>query len=236
MKIKSIIAVLICSLLSFSLTAPSIACPPPDCGDCYTWNSETEECEWDCSSGQTCCSGTCCDSDDCCNDEICCTGDSDKCCTDADSGAYCCGTNETCCEGVCCSANQCCYYGKCYDSLGSCDADFADTPYCHKDRGCGCDPIASGCGDKKAIKPGTAYHFCLGPGDGKCINLGMVLCRSERNCTETGYHPLEICFTLNPAFPEGYCTYAPWFYCQDCEETGYWIPEYVDDIRCCFLP
>lgn len=164
MKIKSIIAVLICSLLSFSLTAPSIACGPPDCGDCYTWNSETEECEWDCSSGQTCCNGTCCDSDDCCNDEICCTGQ--KCCTDL--GSYCCDSNQICCDGTCCDQGwRCCYGGYCCEGdkwccMGSCcEPDLCEECVGGQCKVCGGDPTQ--CCDN-----GTCINKCDPDGGATC--------------------------------------------------------------------
>ena len=107
MKIKSIIAVLICSLLSFSLTAPSIACPPPDCGDCYTWNSETEECEWDCTTGQCCDDGVCVDNCDAENCEECVAGDCEVCGGD---------TSKFCCDGNCCISNcEVCVEGNCVE-------------------------------------------------------------------------------------------------------------------------
>jgi len=57
-QIKSITFFLSCLLLAI-LTMPAIACPPPPCDDCYTWNPETEECEWDCGECCECVDGSC---------------------------------------------------------------------------------------------------------------------------------------------------------------------------------
>jgi len=60
MRIKSILLLLVCFLISnFSL--PAIACPPGDCDDCETWNTETEKCDWDCTTEQCCYNDFCVD-------------------------------------------------------------------------------------------------------------------------------------------------------------------------------
>jgi len=225
MNKRLLIGFLTCFLLSgFANTARADPCPPPSCPDCYTWNGSA--CVWACGAG-SCCGGSCC-SNTCCNGVCCAAGQ--ICC-----GGVCCDPAK-CCNGVCYSANQCYYNGKCYDSLGSCKTDFGD-PYCSHVTGCGCDPINAGCGDKEQILPGSEYHFCPEEeGEGKRINLGPVLCRYTRACQEAGYRYMQLCYCINPTVPEGYCTAAPWPYCQDCVGLGLAIPEYYDDFRCCFCP
>jgi len=60
MRIKIILLLQVCFLLA-GLTMPVVACPPPDCDDCETWDPETETCDPDCSSGQCCQDDSCVD-------------------------------------------------------------------------------------------------------------------------------------------------------------------------------
>ena len=132
MKTKSAIAFLTYSLLLLlSPTVLAAPCPPPDCGDCYTWNSETEECEWDCTTGQCCDDGVCVDN---CDD--CYTCESGSCEWDCTTGQCCddgtcvstCPSGQCCSDGTCvssCPSDKCCSSGTCVSwcpSGGCCDS------------------------------------------------------------------------------------------------------------------
>ena len=65
-------------LLLLSSTVLASPCPPPDCGDCYTWDPNIEECVWDCVDCQVCEDCNCvkdpnveCDHDTDCGDPNC---------------------------------------------------------------------------------------------------------------------------------------------------------------------
>lgn len=59
MNIKSTTFFLTCLLLLSAFAMVAVACPPPYCGPCYTWNEVTEECEWDCESKECCTDSDC---------------------------------------------------------------------------------------------------------------------------------------------------------------------------------
>ena len=44
MNIKFIVILLSCMLLLSGFAIPTVACPPPDCGDCKEWDPVKEEC------------------------------------------------------------------------------------------------------------------------------------------------------------------------------------------------
>ena len=71
MRVRTISFLLIVFLLLSGLAIPTIACPPPPCDDCYTWNPETEECEWDCGECCECVDGSCDPNDSNCGDPNC---------------------------------------------------------------------------------------------------------------------------------------------------------------------
>jgi len=210
----------------------------PDCGDCEYWDEQQEECIYWCGSGIQCCTDS---GEYCCPWDLeCCQGNcvnhqcsqNEHCCSDAVDN-YCCPDGEQCCQGSCCEADEGCYDGKCYPSCGNCEFSFTEG-WCMYDEACGCDPLLGGCDDKKQIRAGeTPPRICWDGEGGKCVNLGKVLCRKERNCDATGYHMGEMCYSIDPDHPEGYCTTGgP--YCQDCEGLGLWHPIELDDEVCCF--
>jgi|GEM_PF-7113169 len=89
----------------------AIACPPPPCGDCKTWNTETEVCDSDCNTSQ------CCDNDSCVDD--CPTG---SCCDDT-----CCGATQCCDDGSCVTTcpgecKTCSIFGVCEDDDSECSS------------------------------------------------------------------------------------------------------------------
>jgi len=115
MRIKSILLLLVCFLLS-CLTVPVIACLP-DCDDCETWNPETETCESDCSTGQ------CCEDDDCVSTCPGCKSCDGEYCYDDDEN---CSTCKECDDGDCVlkSTSECdvasdCT-GECHNGCSSC--------------------------------------------------------------------------------------------------------------------
>lgn len=59
MNIKSTTFFLTCLLLLSAFAMVAVACPPPYCGPCYTWNEVTEECDWDCESKECCTDSDC---------------------------------------------------------------------------------------------------------------------------------------------------------------------------------
>lgn len=110
MRIKSIFFMLVCFLLS-GLTLPAIACPPFDCGDCRTWNAETETCDWDCDTGY------CCEDDSCVSScPGCKTCDGEHCQDDNNE----CSTCKECDDGNCV-----------LKSTSECDVDSDCTGPCH---------------------------------------------------------------------------------------------------------
>jgi hypothetical protein len=162
MRIKSILLLLVCFLLS-GFTLSAIACPPPPCPGCCYWNGSTcwpdnsacEDCESciSCECESDCLMGQCCSNDACVND--CPSG---ECCDDGE------------CVPKCTNSGQCDYgelpsgpYPNCQvlkdDSTGKCeqaeglicghninistnDAECADcAPGCAKSRICACAEI-----------------------------------------------------------------------------------------------
>ncbi len=115
MSIRTILLFLFFFLLS-GLAMSAIACPPPPCGDCQTWNPETEACDSDCSSGQ------------CCNDDVC-VDDCDDCYT-CESGScdWDCSPLQECCNGTCC--DYCCDGVCCSSGQSCCDNECCDNPCC----------------------------------------------------------------------------------------------------------
>lgn len=79
MKIKSIIAFLAYVLLLSSFIAPAVACPPPDCGDCYYPDGDScipyGDCWGGCPTCESCVSCYCQCTSECCKDVHC--GDPD---------------------------------------------------------------------------------------------------------------------------------------------------------------
>jgi hypothetical protein len=143
MRIKSILFLLVCFLLSHSFTLSAIACEcNPPCEGCESCEAgvcvdDDDKCGGSvccdgtcCSAGQTCCNGTCCDN--CCNSTTCCPNSDDICCTD--SGSYCCKSGESCCKGTCCDPNLCL---DCNSITGQCESI--------------CDPNCEVCDDGNCI-------------------------------------------------------------------------------------
>jgi len=190
MRTQSILFHLIIFLLLSSLTLPAIACPPPDCDDCETWNTETETCDWDCSTGRCCdggscvddcstgrcCDGSCCDSGNCCNSTKCCPNSDDVCCTD--SGSYCCDSGETCCQGSCCTTDQCCDDGTCVDDCptGECCDDGTCVSSC---------PTGECCDDGTCVSSCPSGQCC---DDGTCVSS----CPTGECCDEGNCEPMEM--------------------------------------------
>jgi len=125
MRIKSILLLLVCFLLS-GLTMPAIACPPPYCGSCCHWVStgpNPEDGYCDLNTGVEC--GDCQGCYNPCNSCVSCScvwdcTPTQFCCTD--SGDYCCPSGYTCCNGSCCDPYNCeiCVGGKCVDKCADC--------------------------------------------------------------------------------------------------------------------
>jgi len=143
MRIKSILLLLVCFLLS-GLTMQVIACPNPDCGSCCHWVStgpgpsdgycelntgaECGDCQGGCYNPCNNCVSCSCEWDcspgqSCCNDTCCDSGNccnSTTCCSNSDdvcctdaANDYCCPSDYTCCQGSCCDP-----IGKCEICLG----------------------------------------------------------------------------------------------------------------------
>ena len=121
MRIKSILLLLVCFLLS-GFTMSAIACLPPYCGSCCHWVStgpgpSDGYCELDAECGDCRgCYNPCYSCVSCYCERDC--SPTQSCCTD--SGDYCCESNETCCEGNCCATGQCCNDGTCVDTCPTC--------------------------------------------------------------------------------------------------------------------
>lgn len=107
MKTRLMVTSMSAFLVLCGLAALAIACPPPQCPDCYIWDPYTGHCEWNCPQGDICCNGSCCDGS-CCNG-ICYDPDVKKCCTDI-FFYYLCNRDQTCCYGKCCDEKCCWYY------------------------------------------------------------------------------------------------------------------------------
>jgi len=252
MKTKSL-SFILAFLLFTTFTVPVLACCPPPQPPCY--KCEDGVWVWNCSAGQTCCGGVCC-SHACCSGNCCsagqyccggaccsnrcclgtccsagqtaCCGDicynsaTQKCCTDANS-LYICDINQTCCQGNCCQ-------------YGCCEEEIKDEMWCIS-RGCGCNPVIGGCSGKREREAGpTQVYYSSGTGSKCKIPQGELLCYRWRDCQQAGYHLYETCITIDPYFPQGYCTVWAWPYCQDCEGTGVWRDEFTTSGRRCVAP
>ena len=182
MKIKFLTG-LTCLLLLSSFAMPVIACPPPDCDDCYYWDGDDcvpygdcwggcpdcESCvycwcEWQCGVGGNCCDGSCC-YNACCNnvccmyDEICCSNGCQWPCVEEDDETSCSAVNNMSCTA-------------CVGILGDC-SDYVTMQYTNAVRwdctgGCpgDCDYVAPPiCYRTYECKNGIYYRFaeCRGP-------------------------------------------------------------------------
>lgn len=147
----SLFIVLLVSLLG----ATAIACPPPECPACNSWNGSS--CVWSCGATGNCCgiSG----SRTCCSNECCERGTS--CCTS--STAECCGFNDRCCDADCCM-NTCCPSGQRCCGVGCC----SNSRVC-----CGgtcCTPGYTCCGSNCCVSD------CCSESHACCGNIGQVCC------------------------------------------------------------
>lgn len=210
MRIKSILLLLVCFLLS-GLTMPAIACPPPYCGSCCHWVSTgpgPSDGYCDLNLGAECgdCQGGCYNP---CNNCVSCSCEWDcsptqYCCTD--SGDYCCESSETCCEGSCC-INVCCNGICCGLSWEIC---------CN---GTCCD-IGNCCNDETCCAPGG--DCCTDADDAYCCYAGLTCCQG--NCCD----PFdEICC-------EGDCCDKD--LCEECVDGECKVCGGDPDLKCCFPP
>jgi len=135
----AVLTMLICGNLA-------IAGPPPDCGPCYAWDEEEEECVFTCGSGTCCngecCSGTCCDGSCCigtCCNNVCCPSVGCRSCVN--NQCVVCGgdPSKSCCDGKTCynpSEKQCCNRGDGSTCKCSCCNSW-NCEYCKTGGGCG---------------------------------------------------------------------------------------------------
>lgn len=164
MRIRTIPFHPIIFLLLSCLAMPAIACPPPLCGDCETWNPETEVCDWDCSPGKCCeddgCVSTCPGCKNCVSNH--CEDDDDECstckeCVDGDcvlKATSECDVDSDCDPGQHCENCQCC------TELGGA---------CEQDAQCCsgiCGPI--GCGNCKSDSDCAECEVCF---NGFCVSI-----------------------------------------------------------------
>ena len=152
MRVKSKTIFLAYLLLLSILVAPAIACPPPDCPDCYYFDGDDCVsygncwggcpdchscvncwCEDDCSGGQTCCGGSCCDSAICktCVNGVCewdCSLDNCEQCANGSCESYC---DSNICE-ICDGTGWCLVCGGDPDQIccdGTCTPKCEDSTY-----------------------------------------------------------------------------------------------------------
>lgn len=235
MRIKTILFLLVCFLLS-GFTMPAIACPPPDCGSCCYWVSTGPDpndgyceliiglscgdcagcmpcnsciacfCISDCSSGQTCCGGSCC-SNTCCFGTCCSAGQ--NCC----AGSCC---SNVCCNGICCEPDECCDDGQCVNkctNTGQCDYGvLPGGPYMSCPN---TDP--TGFGD---CQPGVEGSLCthraiIASNSAECADC-------EPNCDKTR---ISACAEITPVYCEEHYYIAVW----TCICTQGGTPEYRGD-------
>ena len=199
MRIKSILLLLVCFLLSCSFTLPLIACVcNPACTGCQTCeagvcvndNDLCDDCE-SCDDGSCepdCTTGQCCEDDGCVDD--CSSG---KCCDDGDCVSSC-PTGECCDDGTCvssCPTGECCDDGTCVSSCltgeccdGTCCDNCCDGITCY-------DPATETCcGDGYGTVCSGSFPCCWDvPGSASiCTNYcyDSVCCSSGQSCCDNG--------------------------------------------------
>jgi len=181
-KIKELLnlsVIFVIVLLCFSKVAT--ACPHPPCNPCYEWDGETEQCVWDCSSGQTCCGGTtCCDIVNCCN-------------------GSCCGSFQDCCGGECCYPWNCCG-GQCCD-VGCCEDSDCGPPGCWDCVNCSCEYQCDPAKCETCVD--GSCKVCGGDPDQSCCTSDpppfcMPKCTQTEtaNCNQIEETPCPECFDI----------------------------------------
>ena len=160
MRTISISFLLSCFLLLSGLSTPAMACPPPDCGDCHTWDPNIKECV---PYGD--CWGGCPECESCVSCYCECTS---ECCTDLDceyGGEGC----ESCVDCICedddskCNSCQNCSDGECVlKPTSECDEDSdCGNPSCNECVSCACVEVtvASATSDEDAACVGCSVTF-----------------------------------------------------------------------------
>ena len=182
LMISAIVLLCFCSVA----TACGPACPP-----CHTWDGQ--DCDWNCSSGESCCDGSCYDTSkwQCCDQEtgkMCPTPKEDyECCHDSYS---CCAAHlcQSCiytegfgwwcptCDGdlsqLCCEGEETCYD---IETQDCCDElkiyDIATEKCCNEDTGHTC-PKEKCCVDGQCINNGSECEVDRICCDGSCCYEG----------------------------------------------------------------
>jgi len=241
MKIRSITFFLICLLLAI-LTIPAIACPPPPCPDCKTWNPETEVCDWDCATGQCCYNDSCVDNcsgcQSCVNDY--CEDNDDNCdgCRSCEGGW--CNTDDDKCDGCeicnpdgiceddddnCLSSGPCktCVDSVCEDDDtkcsgcktcdgGSCEDDDDECIGCESCIAGFCEDDDNECGDCGFCFLGSCYDD-----DDQCLDCQNCIDNYCYDACPSGEIccPDETCWKKCKLSPTGHCD-EPDQECREC--------------------
>ncbi|MBA7648322.1 hypothetical protein ES703_56108 [subsurface metagenome] len=233
MNIKFIVILLSCMLLLSGFAIPTVACPPPDCGDCKEWDPVKEECvleegaecatSLDCTICYSCVNCSCeysCVDDQCCDFILGCVG---KCppCHYCDNG-FCydiCVECQECVEGSCisCAAlGKVCCDGWCEEPCTQTDGDTCDTGHSLEYQCIGCVVLPYHCDDfTTRVYTGNVPHQCSGGCFGDCDWVNDVHCYTEYECgVEVDF--LAICST-DPEEPGGVrCNPFPGWECSHC--------------------
>jgi hypothetical protein len=163
MRIKSILPLLVCSLIS-GLTIPAIACPPPDCGACCHWEGPVPGgfCYLD--LGADC--GDCAGCSYCYSCVICWCQCTSECCQDSDCDGECYRCSNCSCvnDDDKCTGCESCVDGECEDDDDNC----VSSGPCKSCVNAICEDDNTKCGSDECCDDGTCVDKCDPDGGATC--------------------------------------------------------------------